>query len=68
LNDEYFTIIESHSSNSYMKKEAFTYMASTLEEVAKNLKNKFGATGITLDASNPIRVYQRSQKDDNSFA
>jgi len=36
--DEHFATIESQSSNSYMEKKAFAFMAETLEEVAKRFE------------------------------
>jgi len=38
--DEHSTIIISRSSNSYMEKEAFAYMAGTLKEVAKRIEEQ----------------------------
>ena len=40
MNDEHSAIMESHLSNSYVEKEAFTYMASTLEEVARKFEEQ----------------------------
>jgi len=39
-NGEHSAIAESQSSNSYMEKEAFTYMAGTSEEVAKKFEEQ----------------------------
>ena len=38
VSNEHSTIAESQLSNSYIKKEEFTYMAGTPEDVAKRLK------------------------------
>jgi len=39
-NDEHSAIMESHSSNSYVEKEAFTYMTNTPEEVARKFEEQ----------------------------
>jgi len=40
INDGHFAIMESHSSNSYVEAEAFTYMAGTPEEVARRFEEQ----------------------------
>ena len=39
-NDEHSVITESHSSNSDVEKEAFTYMASAPEEIARRFEKQ----------------------------
>jgi len=39
-NDKHFAIMESHSSNSYMEKEAFAYMGGASEEVAMKFEEQ----------------------------
>ena len=40
VNDAHSTIAESPAFNSFTEKEAFTYMAGTLEEVAKRFEEQ----------------------------
>jgi len=67
-NDKHSAIAESKSSNSHMEKEAFAYMASTPKRWPGDSKSKLSAEGAAGDALIPVRVYQRAQVDDNSFA
>ena len=39
-NEEHSAIIESHSSNSYVEKESFTYMTSTPEKVSRKFREQ----------------------------
>jgi len=40
INDKHSAIVESLSSNSYARMEAFAYMADTLEEIAKRFEEQ----------------------------
>jgi len=41
VNDEHYAITESQSSNSYIEKETFVHIVSTLEELARVKKEHF---------------------------
>jgi len=57
VSESHFAIMESQASNSSVEREAFAYMASTLEETARHLKQQAQTKREQLDK---IRAPQES--------
>ena len=56
MDDEHSAIAKSHSSNSYVETEAFTYTADLSEEIAKKFEEKLECNYAIQNASSPTRV------------
>ena len=49
VSESYSIIVESQASNSFVEKEAFEYMANTLEEMARHFEQQAQAQREQLD-------------------
>ena len=55
--DEHFAIVESQSSNSYIEKKTFAFMAETPEEVVRRFKEQ---ARVQKEQQEMLRVQQES--------